>query len=70
VFVVGVVWSFDASAGLGEGRGAVGEIVEGNCMGLRRIEWGTNKLLVLGPLIVAGAEWCFLSGSLERWIST
>jgi hypothetical protein len=64
VAIIGVVWIFDVNASLGEGIGAAGEPVEGNCVGLRRIEWGTNEWLALIPLIVAGAEWCFLSGSL------
>jgi len=67
VVIIGIVCTFDAKASLGEGRGAAGG-AEVNCVGLRRIEWGMNEL-VLVPLIVAGAEWCLLSGSLCKRIS-
>lgn len=68
MFFIEVACTIDAYPRLGEGRCAAGETVEGNCAGLRRIEWGTNEL-VLGPRIVAGAEWCLFFGSLYKWIS-
>ena len=35
---------------------------------MRRIEWGMNEF-VLGPRMVAGAEWCLFFGSLYKRIS-
>ena len=56
MFIIGFVCIFDANPSLGEGRGAgAAGGTEENCVGLRRIEWGTNEL-VFNPLIVAGAE--------------